>query len=54
MLSTKYKGSYVQICFTAMKCYFGASERLQLHGPHLGKVKPCSGSVRGEGSVVTA
>lgn len=39
---------------TAMKCYFGASERLRLRGPRLGKVKPSSGSVRGKGSVVSA
>lgn len=54
VLSVKYKGSYVQICFTAMKCCFGASERIQLRGRHLYKVQPSSGSARGEGSVVTA
>lgn len=54
VFSMKYKGSYIQMCFTAMKYYFGASERIQLRGLHLSKVQPSSGSARGEGSVVTA
>lgn len=51
MLSSKYKGRYIQICFTAMKCFFGVSERLQLCGPTLGKVRLSNQAVSGEGSV---
>jgi len=51
VLSSKYKGRYIQICFTAMKCFFGVSERLQLCGPTLGKVRLSNQAVSGEGSV---
>ena len=37
VLSSKYKGRYIQICFTAMKCFFWGFREVTTMWPHFGQ-----------------